>query len=870
LPFRAINFLTHLGNHNFGKRPICFITHSLGGLVVKQLLHEAVNSPSDQNKSLAAAVRGVVFIATPHIGSQLAKLAYKLRYLTRPTSVIADLMPGIGLHRLNKWYRDYVAKTNVKTLVFSENKPTKGLVTVVDLISADAGIPDVTAINTDFDHIEICKPRDKKNIVYSTTVRFLDEVFGPREIFHIPYQKNKYFTDRDEIISQIRKNFEAGESMQSLTGIGGIGKTQTAVRYAHKFRDQYRAVLWARAQSRETLVSDFADAAVLLHLLEKNEPDQMLAFNAFREWLGRTNSWLLILDYSDDLAMAEEFTIGNRNGHVLITTLSHGVGKVTIPNEVPKWGLQEGALFLLRRLGKIHLEASMDEAPGNLRSQAEALSTLLDGLPLALDQAAAFIMEMQSTLAEYIELYHSEHRELLSKRGQISNGHPDSVAASFSMSFRQVRGINPATVDLLRLCAFLDADEIPEEIFQLGAEVLGESLGSVAVNQIRIIETIRDCGRFSLLRRNPEARTVSLHRLVQVFIKEEMGRESQRLWAERAVLAVNKTFPSLEFDNWPACERLIQHALTLAKHIKEHNLVIPDAGRLLNHAARYLKERARFAEALPLYQQSLAIYETALGPEHILVAAALNNLALCLQSMGKYMETEPLYKRALSIYERKLNPEDKEIAAALNNLAMLYRVQKKYSEAEPLYKRCIEIYEKALGPENPELATALSNLAELYDSLKEYGKSAPIHERSLILREKALGSGHPDIANTYNNLAVHYYSQGMYTEAEYHYNRALNVFEKALGPKHTKVATAQSNLAGLYKARGNFYKAEALYKLALGIFEKALGNEHPDVAETLKSLAIIYGLQGKHAKAESFNKRALAILEKAVGRQSGR
>src|SRR5262245_54601354 len=287
LPLRAIDFLARLVNENFGERPICFVAHSLGGMVVKQLLREAVVHPSNTTKSIADAVRGVVFIATPHIGSTLAKLVYKLRYLTRPTSVIADLRPGIGLHSLNEWYRDYVVRTNVKTLIFSENKQTRGLADVVDFISADAGIPGVRAINTDFDHIEICKPRDKNNIVYSGTVRFLDEVFVPRMIFNIPHPENKYFTGQEEIISQIRQKFEAGESVQSLTGIGGIGKTQIAVTYAYKFCDQYQTVLWIRAQSRETLVSDFADAAVMLNLLEKNEPDQMLAFNVLREWLGK-------------------------------------------------------------------------------------------------------------------------------------------------------------------------------------------------------------------------------------------------------------------------------------------------------------------------------------------------------------------------------------------------------------------------------------------------------------------------------------------------------------------------------------------------------------------------------------------------------
>ncbi|MGH9845049.1 MAG: esterase/lipase family protein, partial [Blastocatellia bacterium] len=197
---RAINFLAHLQSNGLGEKPTCFITHSLGGLVVKQLLHEALVFSPKSHKSIAGKVRGVVFIATPHIGSILAAFVYKLKYLTRPTWVITDLTPSRQLQRLNDWYRDHVAKAKIKTLVFRENEPTHGLATVVNFISADANIPGVTTIAIDSDHINICKPTDKKAPIYSRTLKFLEEVL-PRthKKFHVPHQENQTFTDREEI-----------------------------------------------------------------------------------------------------------------------------------------------------------------------------------------------------------------------------------------------------------------------------------------------------------------------------------------------------------------------------------------------------------------------------------------------------------------------------------------------------------------------------------------------------------------------------------------------------------------------------------------------------------------------------------------------
>src|SRR5262249_52899815 len=153
----------------------------------------------------------------------------------------------------------------------------------------------------------------------------------------------------------------------------------------------------------------------------------------------------------------------------------------------------------------------LDSAPEGLRKQAESLSSQVEGLPLALDQAAAFIEEKPSTLAEYQSLYQTECAELLKRRGRLAEDHP-SVAVTFSLAFKKVAEANPAAADLLRVCAFLEADSIPEEVFSDGAKELGEALSTVAESPLRLSDAIEEAGRFSLLRRYPETRAVSLHR----------------------------------------------------------------------------------------------------------------------------------------------------------------------------------------------------------------------------------------------------------------------------------------------------------------------------------------------------------------------
>jgi tetratricopeptide (TPR) repeat protein len=832
LPDRAINFLNHLIGNDFGERPICFITHSLGGLVVKQLLFEARVNSSNINRSIANAVRGVVFIATPHIGSILAAFVYKLRFFTRPTWVISDLTPNHSLQKLNNWYRDHVKKT--KTLAFRENEPTLGITTIVDFTSADVGISGVTTINTDSDHISICKPNDKESIVYARTLKFLDEILPKtQQPFNVPYPPNKYFTDREEIMKRLRQGFNEGKSVQSISGIAGIGKTQTAVKYADNYRKEYHAVLWAKAQSPEAIVSDYVAIADLLGLREKDSKDQIVAVNAVKRWLKKNARWLLILDNADDPAVAREYTVTNGKGHVLLTTRAPHTDKAATHNQIEKWEPKHGALFLLRRLGKISDDESLDAAPQDLRKQAEELSKLLDGLPLALDQAAAYIIETPSTLKEYLNLYNANRHKLLSRRGENVNDHPESVTVTFSLSFKEVAANNQATADLLCLCAFLDADDIPEEIFQLGADVIGGSLGSIASSQMELNEAIKEGRRFSLLHRNAEVCTISVHRLVQVVILDEILKsEIRRVWADRAVRAVNKAFPSIEYENWKSCERLIRHVIKIADVIDEYDLVIPESARLLDRAAGYLKERALYTEAERLYKRSITIYEKALGSEHLYVANALNNLALLYFSMEKFDEAERLYKRTLTIYEKELGPNDTHLATALNNLALLYHAQERFPEAERYYRRSLEISEKMLGPENPGVATMLSNLANLYHSQKKYGEAEYHYQRSLTIMLKSHELEHPDVANTLNNLAAHYHEREIYGEAEPLYQRSLAIYEKVLGPEHPTVATALSNLAGLYRTQKRHDEAKQLYERALTIFEKAFGPEHPDAVNT--------------------------------------
>jgi tetratricopeptide (TPR) repeat protein len=681
-------------------------------------------------------------------------------------------------------------------------------------------------------------------------------------VWNIPYPQNPLFTGREELLTQLASTLHTGQPTalsqpQAISGLGGIGKTQLALEYAYRYRGDYQAVLWTQADTRENLTSSYLTIATLLNLPEQGEQESARVIAAVKNWLQRNTSWLLILDNADDLALARDFLPPSSGGHVLLTTRAQATGRFAHRLEIDILPPEQGALFLLRRAGLLPAEAPFEQASEHDRSVARAICEEVGGLPLALDQAGAYIEETECSLTEYQRLYQRRRTNLLAeRRGQLVDDHPLPVATTWSLSFAQVDQKNPAAADLLRLCAFLAPDAIPEEIITEGAEHLGPQLAPVGADSYLLNQSIEALRAYSLLRREVNSGTapsLSVHRLVQAVLKDQMDEQSRQQWAERAVRAVNAAFPKVEHQTRPQCDRLLPHALVCAKLIAQEQMNAPEAARLLNQTGYYLKERARYMEAEPLYLRALAIREQQLGAQHPDTATTLNNLALLYQDQGKYEQAEPLYLRVLSTYKQQLGAQHPWTATSLNNLAGLYQDQGKYEQAEPLYLRALAIREQQLGPTHPDTAQSLNNLALLYENQGKYAQAKSLVVRTLAIYEQQLGPEHPRTAISLTHLGYIYYNQGKYEQAEPLYLRALAIREQQLGPEHPDTANSLNNLAGLYWNQGKDEQAEPLFKRALSIYEHALGPQHPTTQRIRANYASLLRTMGRDAEAAALD-----------------
>jgi tetratricopeptide (TPR) repeat protein len=694
---------------------------------------------------------------------------------------------------------------------------------------------------------------------------------GITRLWNVPSHRNPFFTGRGELLTQLSATLAAGQPVgitqpQAISGLGGIGKTQIAIEYAYRHRQDYPAILWTLADTRESLVSGYVGIARLLHLPERDEQDQTIIVQAVKQWLTTTHSaWLLILDNADDLAVVREFLPPRFAGHILLTTRAQATGGLAHPIEVDTMLQEVGAKFLLRRAKLVAPDAPLEEAAATDKDLAMEICKELGGLPLALDQAGAYIEETACSLSDYLVLYRKRRSALLQRRGGLITDHPEPVASTWSLSFEKVEQVNPPAADLLRLCAFLYSESIPEEIITDGASHLGTSLQPIASNTSRLNATIEALQAYSLVSHDIQERTLTVHRLVQAVLRDRMSREIRRQWEEYTVRAVNEAFPQVEFATWQRCQRILLHAQVCAELIEQEDMTFPETALLLTKTGTYLVERAEYAEAEPLYLRALEIRERLLGANHPDTASSLNNLALLYQTQGRYTEAEPLYQRALSIYERQLGGDHLDTALNFNNLAYLYNAQGKYAQAEPLLKRALEIYEQQLGADHPDTVSSLNNLAALYQAQGKYTQAEPLLRRALEIYEQQLGADHPDTANSLNNLAALYQAQGKYAQAEPVLRRALEIYEQQLGADHPDTANSLNNLAYLYNAQGKYSEAEPLLRRALEIRERQLGADHPDTANSLNNLAALYQAQGKYTQAEPLLRRALEIYEQQLG-----
>jgi tetratricopeptide (TPR) repeat protein/transcriptional regulator with XRE-family HTH domain len=662
--------------------------------------------------------------------------------------------------------------------------------------------------------------------------------------WYVPHQRNPFFTGREDVLQQLHETLNHEHvallsQSYALSGLGGIGKTQTAIEYAYRYANDYSAVFWISAETHETIVSSMVAIASQLNLPEKQEKEQEKVIAAVTYWLTRHSNWLLIFDNVEDPTLLKRILLAARGG-MLFTSRRQALGLSGRTLDLEPMTPEEGICFLLGRASRRNLINSLDDFSPTDVALAREIVTAMDGLPLALDQAGGYIEETGCHISDYLKRYQTHRVALLNRRGSVRIDHPEAVVTTFSFCFDQVKQINPAAADLLCVCALLGADDIPERMIIEGASQLGPRLQSIGADLLVWDDILATLRKYSLLGRHPESRMLTIHRLVQVVLKELMDQDMLYLWVERTVKAVKQAFPDgTNVAMWPHCQQTLPHVEACARLITQWQIVSQDAARLLNQVGIYLRERGLYVQAEEFLCNARDLLIQVVGLDHPEVAQYLNDLAWLYRSQGRYTEAEPLFLRALMIEEQQLGSDHTKVAEILSNLAVLYWNLERYAEAETLFLRALAIKDRQLGREHIHTVQILNNIALLYSSQGRYTEAEPLFLQTLRSFEHQYEANHPNIARVNYNIAVLYHDQGRYGEAEPLYVRALAIFMQHLEKGHPDIARNLDKLALLYANQGRYIEAKPLMDQVLTIFQQTLGEEHQTTVATREKYAMI-------------------------------
>jgi tetratricopeptide (TPR) repeat protein len=654
-------------------------------------------------------------------------------------------------------------------------------------------------------------------------------------IWNVPHRRNPNFTGREDELRELRAALTNGHAaaIVPIAGLGGAGKTQLALEYAYRHTADYDTVWWLRAEDSTMLAADCAQLATPLELPERGLADQQASAAAALSWLGRHPGWLLIFDNARSAATCRGWLPAAGTGHVILTSRDPNWREVARPLRLPVLPRAEAVAFLQKRSGV--------EEP----AAAGELCDALGGLPLAIELAAAYIEANGISIADYLERYRGAPREVLT----------DAVAATWEISFEQLRTEDPAALDVLNLIAFLAPDDIDSHL-----------LAARVPDALQLDRARAGLLRYSLIEVRGGA--ISVHRPVQAATRARLAREGrEREWAEAALNLVNEAFRfrSDKVETWSASARLLPHALAAAGHSERLGVALESTSRLLNEVGMCLDNRAQLVEAESSLKRALAIGEKVYGPDHSNLATYASNIGTILTTQGDLAGALEYTRRALAIGEKVYGPDHPSVARDANNIGLILRDQGDLVGALEYTRRALAISEKVYGPDHPTVAIVANNIGQILKAQGDLAGALEYTRRALAIDEKVYGPDHPNVAIRANNIGTILKAQGDLAGALEYTRRALAIDEKVYGPDHPEVATNANNIGQILKAQGDLAGALEYARRALAIDEKVYGPDHPNAATDASNIGMILKAQGDLAGALEYARRALAIDEKVYG-----
>lgn len=653
------------------------------------------------------------------------------------------------------------------------------------------------------------------------------------------------FAGRAVELSQISERFNKGATVVALHGIGGVGKTQSAIEYAYTFRHRYSIVYWINAEQNYLIRAQMAKLALNLNVTPPNGGNEEEAAQALIRSLSARTDWLIIADNAED-PQAVAPLLQCTGGNLLITSRNpewHEFAE-RIHIEIPPLG--DAVEFLRRPL------------PNLKRTEAESLARAVGCLPLAMAQCAGLISSTGIPPHEYLQLLRVKTTALMATAAPYS--YSESLMAVVELLAENVANADQAAYKLLLLSSFMGPERIPTKWFS-GASDLGAGSCEADLWPWAAIGTLSRLGALEV-----GYGGIVVHRLTQAMLRRRCSVEESSAFYTMAVSLLCDASPGDPDDsrNWPTWAQLLPHVEALSPESTDS----ANLRELMCHGLRYLLISGQPKIALEWAVRLRESWATLHGAGNRDTLACSHRLAHAHYLIGEYEESCNIYDEILAHYKsltQATYDSDPEILSAMNGRAANLHALGQYPESRRLFRDILANRQRILGLDHRETLRSMNSLGNSLRAVGLYAEALPYFDEAYTRRTRLFGESHPDTLMSANNLANNYQALG-------DHERALSLFEdilgrcaKSLGEKHPETLRTLSNIANSMYCLGRIDESEARHRHLVEHWTSILGRGHPDTLYALNDLANDLTALGFHAEALPLHRECAERRSRVLG-----
>jgi Tetratricopeptide repeat/NB-ARC domain len=594
---------------------------------------------------------------------------------------------------------------------------------------------------------------------------------------HVP-PRNPGFIGREELLARIRAGLLAGDrtAVQALQGIGGVGKTQLAVEYAHRFADSYDVVWWVSADQAGLTGNQFAELGENLGCVEPGTGLIDAARQATLAELRRRRQWLLVFDNAESPADLVPWLPGG-NGHVLITSRTRQWAEIAVPVEVDVLTRAESVAILRTRLSWL------------CEADAEKVAAALGDLPLGVTQASGYMTDTGTSADVYL-------RVLETRAGQVLDlGRPwsyqQSLSAATILAFDALEHDDPASAALAAVCAFLAPAPVPVEWFTRNPAVLPAALASAAADPLTWHQALARISARALARIDPDG--LRMHRLTQAIVRGHLSREKSSASRQAAEAIVAASHPGDERtpDLWPEWSRLLPHLTFLHPELSTN----PGLRQLAVDATYYLFRVGYWQSSYDLADHLYQEWADQLGPDDPWTLAAAQAAGIALWKLGRHDDAAQLDEDTLTRRRRVLGEDHPDTLVSANAMAIVLRQLGRTEAARELDEDTLGRRRRVLGADHPQTLMSANTMTVILRGLGQNEAARDLGEDTLARRRRVLGEDHPDTLISASNLAALLRAAGQVQAARDLDEDTLARRRRVLGEDHPDTRRSAARLA---------------------------------------------------------------------------